>query len=86
MAKCTLLLVLLLVLGCALTSSGKSIKTENTGAKSCGESSASLNRSSFRRVSCSVQLHRLTSMKVLQMKVVEDQVYGIHTCTTIQRR
>ncbi|KAB2602722.1 cyanogenic beta-glucosidase-like [Pyrus ussuriensis x Pyrus communis] len=47
MAKCTLLLVLLLVLGCALTSSGKSVKAENIGAKPCDESSASLNRSSF---------------------------------------
>ncbi|RXH97657.1 hypothetical protein DVH24_009982 [Malus domestica] len=42
MAKCTLLLGLLLVLGCALKSSGKSVK-----AKNIDESSASLNRSSF---------------------------------------
>ncbi|CAN6554605.1 unnamed protein product [Malus baccata var. baccata] len=75
MAKCTLLLVLLLVLGCALTSSGKSIKTENTGAKSCGESSASLNRSSFRRVSCSCEFYNQTLMHIaLEM---QNGVIGI---------
>lgn len=42
MAKCTVLLGLLLVLGCALKSAGKSVKAKNIDA-----SSASLNRSSF---------------------------------------
>lgn len=116
----TFLLGLLLVLGCAVTSSGATNSKHSVAT--C--SAALLNRSSFPEgflfgaagsayqvpLSLMISLHNLGfslwvlvrcarawfgwlcvccvcmdfSMKVLQMKVVEDQVYGIHSLTNIQ--